>query len=330
MEDSLTITVVNDNHPPAVDAGSDRTVNERAAVTLSGSADDPDDDAMTYAWSHGFRAASDADKWRYTPAAVYGSGSHLRGIIVFTLTATDTADESAEDTVTITVRDVPMTVSSALHRSGTITITFNQDINGAPDYSRLHIRGSGPDSGGIAFSDVDAKSYSGRTITATLDSGQKEQYDALQSPQLDIDEGAVTDADGVGIKEMLGVAIRTAGSDKRSSAPPPAIDLKALASRGVDIPAHIAEMAAQRGSGPVAPVNPDGTFDFPLVMDGQNGYLLDGYVNTLVPHAWSPARPSYLYRVRPERHCALCPVPQLAGTTFQQRHAVTYSERGPR
>ena len=43
-------------------------------------------------------------------------------------------------------------------------------------------------------------------------------------------------------------------------------------------------MAAQRGSGPVAPVNPDGTFDFPLVMDG-NGYLLDGFLNALVPYA---------------------------------------------
>ena len=53
----------------------------------------------------------------------------------------------------------------------------------------------------------------------------------MQSPQLDIGQGTVTDADGIGIAAMSDVAIRTAGSDKRSSTPPPAIDLKALAFR---------------------------------------------------------------------------------------------------
>ena len=66
--------------------------------------------------------------------------------------------------------------------------------------------------------------------------------------------------------------------------PPPAVDLNALARQGVAIPQHIADLTASRNaSDPIAPVTPDGTFDFPLVMDG-NGYLLDGLLNTLVPH----------------------------------------------
>ena len=202
---------------------------------------------------------------------------------MFTFAATD-GRESAEDTVTITVSDVPIAVSSAAYGRGTITITFNQDIDGEPDYSGIHVRDTGSDAGGITLSDVDARSHSGSTVTATLSAEQQDQYDALQGPQLDVDGDAVTDADGVGIAETPDIAIRTAGSGKKSSTPPPpAIGLNALASRGVDIPKNITETASGPGSGPIPPVAPDGTFDFPLVINGQ-GYLLDGSLNTLVPH----------------------------------------------
>ena len=173
-EDSLTVTVKN-NRPPVVDAGPDRTVNERASVTLPGSATDPDGDDFTYSWSHDFGQPvtltnNDTLRPQFTAPGVTSDGT-----IVFTLTATDTARESADDTATITVRDVSITVSSVVYNSGTITVTFNQDINPdittPPVYSQIHIRDAGSDSGGIALSDADTKSYSGRTITATLWNG---------------------------------------------------------------------------------------------------------------------------------------------------------------
>ena len=275
------------NHIPTVDAGPDRTVNERSSVTLSGSAHDPDaGDALTYSWSQDSGtpvtlADNDTLRPQFTAPGVTSDEE-----IAFTFTATDTAGASAGDTVTITVRDVPMSVSSVRYDSGsgTMTITFNQGIDGTPDYSLLHVRGAGSDSGGIALSDTSGTSSSGRTITATLSEEQQDLYDALQRPQLDVDRGAVADLDGVQIQDMQDITIRGAGSGKKSSTPPPAVGLGALASLGVDVPPHITAMAAGRGSDPVPPVTPDGTFDFPLVMDG-NGYLLDGLLSTLVPHA---------------------------------------------
>ncbi len=287
-EDTMLLTILDvtaGNLGPVVDAGRNLTITERAAVTLSGSARDPNGDKMTYAWTQDSGPPvtltnDDTVRPQFTAPGVTADDE-----IIFTFTATDAAGESADDTVTVTVLDVPITVSSATYsRSGTMTITFNQDIGGT-DYSGLHVRAAGSDAGGITLSDVVDRPYSGRSITATLDTARQDEYDALQRPQLDVDEGAVTDLDGVGIAEMTDIAIRSAGSGKRSTAPPPAIDLGALSSRGVDIPPHIARMASERGeSDPISPAAPDGIFDFPLVINGL-GYLLDGPVNTMVPHA---------------------------------------------
>ena len=111
----------------------------------------------------------------------------------------------------------------------------------------------------------------------------REMYADLTSPQLVVDDGAVTDLDGDQILEML-KPIRDASSNKRSSSPPPAVHLSALAQAGiVDILPHIAEQIALRDdSDPLEPLIPDGTFDFPLVINGY-GYLLYDTTNMLVP-----------------------------------------------
>ena len=73
-------------------------------------------------------------------------------------------------------------------------------------------------------------------------------------------------------------------SQRRGGTTPPAVDLDTLAyQRLVDIPPHIAEQVASHDvSEPLEQVIPDGTFDFPLVINGY-GYLLDDTTNTLVP-----------------------------------------------
>ena len=285
VEDSLTVTVRN-NHLPSVDAGPDKTVDEGTTVTLTGSASDPDRDPLTYAWT-GVSGPSvtltDGDTLRPQFAAPRVTSDEQ---IVFRLNATDDAGKSAEDTVTVTVRDVPIAVSSATYNpgNGQLTITFNQNIGSSdPDYSAMHIRSTGSDSGGIALSDIADRSHSGRTVTATLDSGQQEEYGDLESAQLDIAGGAVTDADGVPIIQMPDIPISDVSRKKSSSSKAPIVHINALVqARIVDIPPHIAEQVALHDvSDPLEPVMPDDTFDLPLVIDGR-GYLLDDLINTLV------------------------------------------------
>ena len=286
VEDSLTVTVRN-NHPPSVDAGPDKKVDEGTTVTLTGSANDPDKDPLTYVWeriSGSPVTLTDGDTLRPQFAAPRVTSDEQ---IVFRLNATDDAGKSAEDTVTITVRDVPISVSSVTYNPGNghLTITFNQNIGPSdPDYSAMHIRSTGSDSGGIALSDVSGASHSGRTVTATLDSGQQEEYGDLESAQLDIAGGAVTDADGVPIIQMPDIPISDVSRKKSSSSKAPIVHINALVqARIVDIPPHIAEQVASHdASSPLEPVMPDDTFDFPLVINGY-GYLLDDTTNTLVP-----------------------------------------------
>ena len=223
-----------------------------------------------------------------------GTGYIVIGLTVGepnTVTVIVTAQDSTTKTyiITVTVRDVPITVSSAAYNpgNGQLTITFNQDI-ATVDYSGLHVRSSAnPDTGGITLSSVTGADYSGRTITATLDSEQQDQYDALQSPHLVVEDGAVTDTDGDRTTDVPPQPIRDASQKGSSSSPSSKasiVHINALAqSRLVDIPSHIAEQVESHdASDPLEPITPDGTFDLPLVINGY-GYLLDAYENTLIP-----------------------------------------------
>ena len=221
-----------------------------------------------------------------------GTGYILTGLTVGepnTVTVIVTAQDSTTKTyiITVTVRDVPITVSSAAYNpgNGQLTITFNQDI-ATVDYSGLHVRSSAnPDTGGITLSSVTGADYSGRTITATLDSEQQDQYDALQSPHLVVEDGAVTDTDGDRTTDVPPQPIRDASQKgSSSSSKAPIMHINTLAqSRLVDIPPHITEQVESHdASDPLEPITPDDTFDLPLVINGY-GYLLDAYENTLIP-----------------------------------------------
>ena len=157
---------------------------------------------------------------------ISGNDYILTGLTVgepTTVTVIVTAQDSTTKTyiITVTVRDVPITVSSAAYNpgNGQLTITFNQDI-ATVDYSGLHVRSSAnPDTGGITLSSVTGADYSGRTITATLDSEQQDQYDALQSPHLVVEDGAVTDTDGDRTTDVPPQPIRDASQKGSSSSP---------------------------------------------------------------------------------------------------------------
>ncbi len=48
--DAVAVVIQADNDPPTADAGSDQTVTEGTAVTLTGSGSDPEEDPLSYSW----------------------------------------------------------------------------------------------------------------------------------------------------------------------------------------------------------------------------------------------------------------------------------------
>ncbi len=105
-KDTVSITVRNvvANRVPTANAGADKTVEENASVTLSGSGTDPDGDALTYAWTQTGGpsvALSDAA----TATANFSAPDVSENTeLTFTLLVTDARGLSAEDSVTITVK----------------------------------------------------------------------------------------------------------------------------------------------------------------------------------------------------------------------------------
>ena len=80
--------------------------------------------------------------------------------------------------------------------NGTLTLTFNEPLNGLVHYDRLHIRDAGQTSDGIRLDDTHLRDSSGSVVTVTLTSQQRADFARMATPQLDIDLGAVSDAHG--------------------------------------------------------------------------------------------------------------------------------------
>ena len=105
--DSLAVTVTDEpilNSPPVADAGQNKAVQEGRTVTLNGAAIDPDDDDLTYTWSHDsiMEIAFNAS----LPAATFAAPPvDADTTVTFTLTVSDGLATSA-DAVLVTVKDV--------------------------------------------------------------------------------------------------------------------------------------------------------------------------------------------------------------------------------
>ena len=110
--DSVIITVTAPvNSPPSVEAGSAQTVQEGSEVSLNGSATDPDEDVMTYLWTHN-STSSDITLANATSASTTFTAPRVDSdtAIAFTLTANDdtaTSSDSVIITVTAPVNSPP-------------------------------------------------------------------------------------------------------------------------------------------------------------------------------------------------------------------------------
>ena len=108
--DEVRVTVeAGPNDPPAADAGPDQTVEERDRVTLTGTAADPEGEAVTFAWTRTAGPAVTLDG-AATAAAAFTAPDQLVQDVVYTfaLTATDARGAvSPADEVRVTVEAGP-------------------------------------------------------------------------------------------------------------------------------------------------------------------------------------------------------------------------------
>ena len=75
---------------------------------------------------------------------------------------------------------------------GTVSVVFSEDISRASvDLSKIHIRESGESAGGSTLSGH--YNVFGNVLSVSLDVAQRDITNALDTPQLDIDAGAVSD-----------------------------------------------------------------------------------------------------------------------------------------
>jgi hypothetical protein len=135
VTDTVTINVAN--RPPVVDAGQDRVVDRREAVTLNGAANDPDGDVVSLRWRQldGVPVLLD-DTTRPDPTFISPAG---RATLTFELIANDGVADSAPDTVSILVDNIPPTA------------TAGDDQLDLPPNSEVTLLGGGEDLDGDAL-----------------------------------------------------------------------------------------------------------------------------------------------------------------------------------
>ena len=89
----------------------------------------------------------------------------------------------------------PPVPASASYDGSKLTVTFSETVRvSSVDASKFHIRESGSSSGGMDLSGrLDSGQTDGVSIKFTLTAQQRASFEALSSPELDIEAGAVTD-----------------------------------------------------------------------------------------------------------------------------------------
>ncbi|MEE3361532.1 MAG: Ig-like domain-containing protein [Pseudomonadota bacterium] len=146
--DTVLVTVVAPtNSAPVADAGVDQVVASGASVTLSGGATDGDADDLTYVWSQlsgttVSLSSTTATEPTFTAPTLAFNGANE--VLEFQLIANDGTEDSAPDTVLVTVvapqdttrPTVTMTASGSNFQLGeniTVQVTFSEPVSGVSE-----------------------------------------------------------------------------------------------------------------------------------------------------------------------------------------------------
>ena len=88
---------------------------------------------------------------------------------------------------------LPM-VESAVYDTnlGMLLITFDEPVH-TPDYSKLHIRDSGGNAGGITIVNLTQRHLTNSIMYVILDEESESAFNAMSTPELDVDQDAVRD-----------------------------------------------------------------------------------------------------------------------------------------
>ena len=118
-------------------------------------------------------------------------------------------------TVQITVEGdtAPPTILSAVYLAGngTLTVTFSEPLDGTIHHDRIHIRDAGQSNGGISLDEAQIRHSSDPVVTIMLTTQQQADFARMATPQLDVDQGAVSDVAGneIGVGNARTVEITT-------------------------------------------------------------------------------------------------------------------------
>ena len=274
--ETLTVTVNEVNVAPVLNTIGDKGTSELVELTFTATASDTDVvdnvvNTLTFSFDGTFpsgAAITDDGNFTWTPT------ESQDGDYSITVQVSDGRGGTASEVVTVRVHDIaPLPVSARASLSSAIALTFSEVVltDATPPNGFSVTAGGDPVS-------VESITGSGTTTLVLGLTG------SVSSPAtLSYSGGDVADENGNPLASFSELDILFP-SQRRGGTAPPAVDLGTLAyQRSVDIPPHIAkQVALHDGSDLLEPLIPDGTFDFPLVINGY-GYLLDDVTNTLVP-----------------------------------------------
>ncbi|WP_275899129.1 myxosortase-dependent M36 family metallopeptidase [Pyxidicoccus caerfyrddinensis] len=179
---NVVVNVRNVNRAPTANAGLDATANERATVTLSGSASDVDGQALTYLWTQTAGAPVALQGYNTATATFIAPEVATGETLTFRLTVSD-GTLTASDTVNVAIGNVnrapTVTASSATvneRSTATLTASASDPDGDALTYSWVQTGGapvvlSGANTASISFATGDVSSDSVFTFTVTVSDG---------------------------------------------------------------------------------------------------------------------------------------------------------------
>ena len=135
--DTVRVTVGAANLAPTVDAGADQAVTVGAAATIAATAEDPDGDPLTFAWTVTSRPVGSTAQPAPANAATISITPDVAGEYVLQVTVTDGRGGQAVDDVRVTATapgaNRAPTADAGFDLEGTETITMTLDGTGSSD-----------------------------------------------------------------------------------------------------------------------------------------------------------------------------------------------------